>query len=235
MIDIDFLGSISNSFKRFLETGSRSNEKLKILHGAVATDLQNRLGEEFTVKSLGLGDGKEQKIKGRYLNKVVDLTIQKHDSPIAGIGIKFVMQNYAQNSNNYFENMLGETANIRSERIQYFQILIIPERMPYFNNKGQIARWDSFTQNNAKKYLLLSKDNIDSYLHTPTKTLLFIIKLPELSQPIADKPAYIRAFKAMKGLPIEKSNLDFGEFQQSVILNDYDLFMKKIVFSIKSI
>ena len=62
---------------------------------------------------------------GRYINKNVDIVIYKR-TVIAGIGVKFVMQNYSQNSNNYFENMLGETANIRSKNIPYFQIFVIP-------------------------------------------------------------------------------------------------------------
>lgn len=65
-------------------------------------------------------NGKEMKLDGRYIDKVVDITILKNSKPIAGIGVKFVMQNYSQNSNNYFENMLGETANIRCANIPYF-------------------------------------------------------------------------------------------------------------------
>lgn len=55
----------------------------------------------------------------------------KNRKVAAGIGVKFVMQNYFQNSNNYFENILGETAHIRSKRIPYFQIFIIPDILPH--------------------------------------------------------------------------------------------------------
>lgn len=48
----EFLSVVGDSFKKFLETGSRSNEKLKILHGAIAKDLQKRLGNEYWVQSL---------------------------------------------------------------------------------------------------------------------------------------------------------------------------------------
>ena len=120
----EFLTVVGNSFKKFLETGSRSNEKLKILHGAIAEDLKERLGNGYYVQSLGVGNGKELKLYGRYIDKAVDITILKNCNPIAGIGVKFVMQNYSQNSNNYFENMLGETANIRCANIPYFQICL---------------------------------------------------------------------------------------------------------------
>ena len=94
----EFLNVVGNSFKKFLETGSRSNEKLKILHGAIANDLKKRLGGSYSIQSLGIGNGKEMKIEGRYIDKAVDITILKKTKPIAGIGVKFVMQNYSQNS-----------------------------------------------------------------------------------------------------------------------------------------
>lgn len=40
-----FLIVVGNSFKKFLETGSRSNEKLKILHGAIAEYFARTLGK----------------------------------------------------------------------------------------------------------------------------------------------------------------------------------------------
>ena len=192
----EFLTVVGNSFKKFLETGSRSNEKLKILHGAIAKDLKERLGVGYSVCSLGIGDGKEEKLDGRYIDKVVDITIKHRQKSVAGIGVKFVMQNYSQNSNNYFENMLGETANIRCANIPYFQIFIIPEKLPYYNKQGLIQKWEEFTIHNATKYLTLSEDNIQTSIHTPTKTLLFVIHLPEINQPIVDKTDYVHFYES---------------------------------------
>lgn len=115
-----FLEIINKAFKKFLVTGARSNEKLKILHGEIASQIQAKLGDNYTVKSLGFGDEKEYTMSGRYNPKVVDITILKDGVDLGGVAVKFVMNNYSQNSNNYFENMLGETANIRSNRKKYF-------------------------------------------------------------------------------------------------------------------
>ena len=86
---------------------------------------------------------------GRYVDKKVDITISKKDAtmhkdiPVAGIAVKFVMQNYSQNSNNYFENMLGETANIRANKCPYFQIFIILDRLPYYKKETKrITKWE---------------------------------------------------------------------------------------------
>ncbi len=225
----EFLTVVGNSFKKFLETGSRSNEKLKILHGAIAKDLKERLGVGYSVCSLGIGDGKEEKLDGRYIDKVVDITIKHRQKPVAGIGVKFVMQNYSQNSNNYFENMLGETANIRCANIPYFQIFIIPEKLPYYNKQGLIQKWEEFTIHNATKYLTLSEDNIQTSIHTPTKTLLFVIHLPEINQPIVDKTDYVHFYESKTDFIVSESNTQYGDFSSAVIYNDYEDFIDKVV------
>lgn len=228
-----FLTIVGNSFKKFLETGSRSNEKLKILHGAIAKDLKERLGNGYWVQSLGVGNGKEMKIDGRYIDKAVDITILKGKETIAGIGVKFVMQNYSQNSNNYFENMLGETANIRCAKIPYFQIFIIPDKLPYYKNDGTFQKWEEFTSHNSAKYLTLSKDDIQTSIHTPTKTLLFVIHLPEITNKIKNKKEYVSFYSECDEICICESQVQYGEFSTAVIYNDYEDFASKVVHYIQ--
>lgn len=229
----EFLAVVGDSFKKFLETGSRSNEKLKILHGAIAKDLKKRLGNEYWVQSLGVGDGKEMKIDGRYIDKAVDITILKKDKPIAGIGVKFVMQNYSQNSNNYFENMLGETANIRCANIPYFQIFIIPDKLPYYKNDGTFQKWEEFSSHNSAKYLTLSKDDIQTSIHTPTKTLLFVIHLPEIKKDVKDKKEYVTYYSNVDDMCVRESQFQYGNFSSAVIYNDYEDFASKVVHYIQ--
>ncbi len=159
MLNKNFLKALTNSFQTYLKTGARSNEKLKILHGRIANDINSILGKDYKIHSLGFAEGKEIKIQGRYINKAVDLTIKHREKIIAGIAVKFVMSNYSQNSNNYFENMLGETANIKCAKIPYFQILILPNELPYYKNNGEISKIEKITETNLKKYVVLSQDN----------------------------------------------------------------------------
>ncbi len=235
MNNTQLLNCISKSFQKFLQTHSRSNEKLKILHGTIAKDLSSQLGEKYKVKSLGFEEGKEDKIKGRYLDKNVDITILKDNVAVAGIGVKFVMQNYAQNSINYFENMLGETANIRSNNIPYFQIFIIPDELPYYKSGGQFDHWEQFTQHNVEKYLTLSKDNIEHFFHSPTKTLLFVINLPKIRKSITNKKEYIKHYLNLKKITVKLSKNNYGKFHNSVVYNDYETYIDKVVHYIKSI
>ena len=225
----EFLTVVGNSFRKFLETGSRSNEKLKILHGAIARDLKERLGDGYSVQSLGVGNGKEMKIDGRYIDKAVDITILKNYKPIAGIGVKFVMQNYSQNSNNYFENMLGETANIRCANIPYFQIFIIPDKLPYYKKDGTIQKWEEFSVHNSEKYLTLSKDDIQTSIHTPTKTLLFVVHLPEIEVEVRDKNEYTSYYEQSDDFFVSESRAEYGNFSSAVVHNDYEDFAEKVV------
>lgn len=237
MNNLDFLDCILRSFKRFLETGSRSNEKLKILHGEIASDLSNKLGQDYVVKSLGFDNGKEGKIQGRYIDKNVDITVLKDNTAIAGIGIKFVMQNYSQNSNNYFENMLGETANIRSSNIPYFQIFIIPDEIPYYENDGTIKNWEVFSNHNIHKYRVLSEDLVETSIHTPVKTLLYVVKFPIIDDKskVTNKKDYYLHYQSLQNFKVGTTDNEFGQFAANVIFNNYEEFSNKIVHRILSI
>lgn len=129
----EFLEVIRESFKIYLDIDtSRSTAKLKPLHGSIAKDLQALFGKDYKIQSQGFEEDKECSIDGRYYPKNVDIAVTKNGKSVAGYAVKFIMRNYSQNSNNYFENMLGETANIRSNSIPYFQIFIIFEKVPYY-------------------------------------------------------------------------------------------------------
>lgn len=231
------LQTVKQSFLKFLETHPRSNKKLIVLHGAIAKDIKDKLGDKYEIKSLGAGNGKEGKLDGRYVKKTVDILISKDGDDLAGIGVKFVMNNYSQNSNNYFENMLGETANIRTNNKDYFQILILPDEMPYYNNKGVITKWEKLTTHNINKYIALSKDNISIFFHTPIKTLLFIIKFPNCDHDtVTTKTKYKKYYlNQISDSPIQVSTNINSVFGNTIILNDYEVFIEKITHYIKSI
>lgn len=229
-----FLTAISDSFEEFLYSGtSRSTAKLKPLHGAIAKDIADRLGHDYQVFSQGYGNDKEASIEGRYMDKMVDITIKKGDEAVAGIGVKFVMQNYSQNSNNYFENMLGETANIRCANHPYFQIFIILDKLPYYNRDKEITRWETFTDHNIEKYVALAKDNVDKFFHTPNKTLIYVVHIPD-NERLRTLNGYLRHYKALN-FKMTLSSHKYAPFGSAVILNDYETFMTKVYHTILSL
>lgn len=237
-----FLYHILLSFRKFISSGtSRSTAKLKPLHGAIAKDIASRLGDKYEVRAQGIGDDREANIKGRYINKKVDIAITERATgkPVAGVGVKFVMQNYSQNSNNYFENMLGETANIRSTKLPYFQIFIILDKLPYYTHSGKRTKWEEFTAHNMQKYCALATDDIDAFRHTPNKTLIFIVHItPDTPDTILTKRDYMSFYKKNdKKLCAVASSNTYEDLATdgTVILNDYEKFIDKVYYAVKAL
>lgn len=150
------LNAISESYK-IATSNPRSNEKLIPLHGFIARTLQSALGDKYEVKSLGIGDNKEQIVQGSDNAKKVDICVLKNGSPVACLGIKFPCTNYSQNAVNYFENMKGETENLQSKGIPYTQVIFLPEYVPYFKCDGTLVKVEDINDANIKNYLTLSE------------------------------------------------------------------------------
>jgi len=231
---MSFINTVKQSFLTSLKTGPRSNEKLKILHGFIARDLQTKLGDQYKVIGYGIHDGKEGSISGRYMDKNVDIIVMKNNLTMAGLGVKFVMSNYSQNSNNYFENMLGETANIRSAKIPYFQIFIIPERLPYYQKDGAFAKWDTVNANNLSKYIKLSEDNIDTFYHTPNKTLFALLTIDGFTTSNPQNSNEFINYYTTNDFNINYSKQQI-KFNQQTVYNDYESFIEKVKHFIFSI
>lgn len=230
----NFLRVLTQSFLKYIEFGARSNEKLKILHSFIANAIKNRLNDEhFSLYALGINA--EREIRGRYIDKRVDIAIEKDGQILAGVAVKFVMSNYSQNSNNYFENMLGETANLRSNGIPYFQILILPSNAPYFENNGTISKIEQLSEHHLQKYLTLSSDNIDTMLHSPNKTLLCVVDFPQNAE-ISTKAQYLEYCRDVLMVNHLRFSSNFNYiFQNAVIYNDFERFIDKICHFILAI
>ncbi len=166
-----FRKSLEEGYKKYLTNGARSNKKIIPIHKTLAEIILKKLGGEkkgFSVKSMGIGDEKEYDFEGKYFSKKIDITILYKEKPISGLGFKFITTNYKQNSNNYFETMLGETANIRRAELLYGQILIFKHKMPYYSSDAKtFTKIEHINEQNLKKYLKLHNDNISGLFHKP--------------------------------------------------------------------
>ncbi|AWX42839.1 Uncharacterised protein [Metamycoplasma cloacale] len=233
---------LKESFIKYLNTSARSNEKLKILHGYIANSIKEKLNDNYRVDSINTNKGKEEVITGNYMPKKVDITISKivDNKPvhIAGVAVKFVMSNYFQNSNNYFENMLGETSNIRKAGIPYFQIFIIDHWLPYFDKKKNISKWEEITSEKLSKYKKLSFEDVINNLFVPSKMFLHIVNKKFNKFEIDDlfKCKDLSEYKDFclkndfKFVDYKLENFEYGE---AIILNDYGKFINYIVDEIK--
>ncbi len=168
MIKEKFIKSLEEGYKNYLLVHARSTSKIIPMHKCLSEILKEKLGKDFVIKSMGIGDNKEYKFRGKYYTKDLDITILKDNKPISALGFKFVTSNYKQNSNNYFENMLGETANVKRNDLLYGQILILKEQMPYFStDKKQFTKVEKINELNLKKYFRLGTDNAENLYHKP--------------------------------------------------------------------
>ena len=230
MDNSSFLEVLKKSFYKYLHTGARSTEKLKVLHGAVAKDVAERLGDEYKIYSLGYEQGKERNVEGRYMNKRVDITVEKDGQVVAGIALKFIMSNYSQNSVNYFENMLGETVNIRCSGKPYFQIIIIPTIVPYFKDKGTINKYEFVTEHNIEKYIKISNENISTHMHTPNKTLMYLVDFSKLpSDEVRNKEELIQFYDANTDMNFSESDKEYI-FGDNFIYNNYEEYIKQKIY-----
>jgi len=145
----------------YKEHGARSTEKLKPIHKYIAGVLKSIWGNGFEVHYLG-ADSKELTVAGKYYPKDIDITVTHHDKLVFCLGIKFVTSNYKQNANNYFESMMGETANIQAlGNLPYAQLIIFRHETPYYkkNDSQNPSKIEIINDKDIQKYLNLVFDS----------------------------------------------------------------------------
>ena len=156
-----FIKAIEETFIKYDAHGARSNKKLIPLHSWFAMTMKEKLGDSYLVE--GLAHGGEQSLDGKYYPKTLDISIKKDNKIITTISLKFVMCNYKQNSNNYFENLLGETSNIKRVGVGFAHFFVLRSKTPYRDkNKGNLhgktKKYEEITRKYLLKYLKLHAD-----------------------------------------------------------------------------
>jgi hypothetical protein len=178
----EFIQSISDSFKKYKEYGARSNEKLKPIHTFLAQTLLKIFGSNYEYHFLG-ENSKELTVEGKYYPKDIDITVTHNKVAIFCMGLKFVTSNYKQKANNYFEGMMGETANIQRNNIPYAQVIILRHETPYYKKgadeqKDKIpSKIEKINQKDLSKYLNLIFDTQQA--HRPFSIGIMLINIDE--------------------------------------------------------
>lgn len=203
--------AILKSYSNYINYGPRSTQKLVPIHSYFATILGEIFQGDFTVHYID-SHIKEMKVSGKYYDKDIDITITHKNLPVLCLGIKFVTSNYKQNSNNYFENMMGETANIQAiGDLPYFQAIILRYQTPYYSRTLQKSgikkpnKIEKINEHDLMKYIKLAYDSPQA--HKPYAIGIILVDLVE----------NYRKVKILN--PNEIFNSDFA-----------NLFMKKLSF-----
>ena len=175
-----FRKSLEEGYKKYLSVHPRSSKKIEPIHQCISEIILSKLGGEkkgFSIKSMGIDDNKEFSVEGKYFSKNIDITILYNNEPISGLGFKFITSNYKQNSNNYFENMLGETANLKRADFLYGQVLVFKHKMPYYSSdKKTFTKIEHINEKNLAKYVKLHNDNVPLLYHKPDIIFLTFIE-----------------------------------------------------------
>jgi len=165
--------ALTESYNAYLEFGARSPSKIYPLHKIIGLQIGKLLSREtdvYAAKMAAENQSGEVKVSGAFYQKNVDITLVNGKTTKSGkasiklhtgarvelcVGVKFVTSNYKQNINNYFEGMIGETTNIQANGIPYGQLIVLPEKIPYFAKNGTLKRWETLDAKDLKKYLNL--------------------------------------------------------------------------------
>ena len=175
-----FLPIIQEAHRRTIEeeNGHRGHNRQKVLHGWIREEIQDILGNEYELFSLSdYDDSKEIVIDGRYYKKKVDVSVY-HDRTLVGIvSCKFVNTSYINNSNNYFESLIGEVVNLNPNNIVFGNFFCLKVPRPQLNKNGSISKADQIRDNDIKKYSKLIKNHRRK--HAPDCQAVVVVKLNE--------------------------------------------------------
>lgn len=219
----NFLVAIKKSFVAYNKKGgARSPKKLVPIHKFFAETILKNLDQNYSVKSFGIGDGKEFKFDGKYTDKDLDISVFKNKNLIATMSFKFVTSNYKQNANNYFENLLGETANIRRKNVGFAHFLVLRGHTPYFlknrgNLRGKLKKIEILNEKNLQKYVKLFQD-LD-FPHKPELLGICVLDFDE-----SENPDFVNF-----------DDFDFSNQTKKLLKNDFalEIFLKKFTHLVK--
>ena len=176
-----FIVAVEQSFANYREFGPRSTKKLLPLHAFFADRLRVIWGNPFKVQFMGSGS-REMTVNGKYYPKDIDITVTHAGTPVFCLGIKFITSNYKQNANNYFENMMGETANIQAVgSLPYAHFIILRQKTPYYAKNDFVTpqKIEVINDKDIQKYVNLMRDARQA--HRPDYLGIQLINLDERS------------------------------------------------------
>lgn len=170
--------AIDQSFMQVYQYGRKSPRRVKHIHYWVRNYIQTRLGNNYRCYSYHphlKEDDREIKVAGKFYPKNSDITICNRDEDVLGvISVKFIMSNYKQNANNYFESMIGECYNLKANNIKYGHIMICPYLVPYYNNQCGLKYIEKLNNKDITKYAEL---NDSTTVHKPDMLSFNVLKI----------------------------------------------------------
>jgi len=137
---VEFISMLRVAVQAYVAAGcsSRSPARVNIVHKFFLDKIESSLPEGYSVNL-------EQNVlavnaAGR---KKCDIVVSKGSTPHVVFPVKFIMGNYQQNKNNYFENLTGELCHLKwATGINICPINIVFNKIPYRNNQKIITKFE---------------------------------------------------------------------------------------------
>ena len=144
---IEFIWMLRNAMKAYINTGCSSCNPMRthIIHNFLCNKIKKHLPH-------GYSGNIEQYVVATNASgrKKCDIVVNKYSTPYIVFPIKFIMGNYNQNKNNYFENLTGELCHLKwATSINICPINIIFNKVPYRNNKKIIKKFEVIKYENT--------------------------------------------------------------------------------------
>lgn len=184
------------------EHGSRSPLRLVPIHGFVIDELKDRLGAEFSFEGYRSGQqaGQERQLEGKYYAKNVDVAISRGQECVGVVSVKSVVSSYSKNAINYFEQQLGETANLKGLNIVYGNLFCVTNPLPTKIEDDDVTT-EVIKAHHLDKYKRLMQDH--SLPHVPDAMAFCIFDREVSADPTKDSILGISDFGNIEGLSPE--------------------------------
>jgi hypothetical protein len=145
------------------------------LHGPISDQYPRSQRWRYVFTGQSPTSTHEANVGGMYYGKDVDVLVARDKQELGVISIKFVISNYWQNSINYLEQQIGETANLRRRNIVYGNLFCVTNPIPYKNRSGEITRREAIRDHDIQRYARLRADH--EHIHAPDEMAIGIVDL----------------------------------------------------------
>lgn len=116
-------------------------------------ELRRELGDAYALTGQSPVSASEASVEGMYYGKNVDVLVSRDGQELGVVSVKFVITNYWQNSVNYFEQQVGETANLRRRNIVYGNLFCVTDPILTSSGRERSRGWSgsATTTSNATR------------------------------------------------------------------------------------
>lgn len=212
------LCALREAWRRGIES-PRSPRKLDVLHGWIRQELLREL-TGYKVYGKTTKDGRcnqERVVDGKYYQKRVDIVVARDQHEIGAISVKLIQSSYKKNAINYFEHQLGETANLRRQRLVYGNVIFLPHPIPV-TSRGQRSE-EYLTDASLDRYRKLVADH-DSIVVPDVQAIV----IPTLDRQTGEL-SRLATRDDLEHLSLESLDFLFGRVHITKFIRDYTTYV----------